>query len=425
MNGKNANPDTDSNAPSKFAIGWLQDFIRLEAAGGLVLFAAAAAAMLVANSPFSSAYSSFLSLPLEIRAGSLELAKPLLLWINDGLMAVFFLLVGLELKREVMVGHLSTVRQGILPAFAAFGGMAGPALIYSYVNWGDPVAMKGWAIPSATDIAFALGVLSLLGPRVPASLKALLLSIAIFDDLGAIIVIAVFYTADLSFVALAIASVALVGLAILNRIGVTKLFGYSLLGVVMWVAVLKSGVHATLAGVALAMFIPFQTKSTGSDLEADSPLLWLEHYLHPWVTFGILPIFAFTNAGVPILGLSFIDLLQPVPLGISLGLLIGNLVGVVAMSALAVGIGVASLPRGITWPHVFGTALLCGVGFTMSLFIASIAFEQGGTNYPGTERLGILIGSLVAGLTGYVVLRLVLKEESLATSEAGTTPQNL
>jgi len=402
-----ADPKGVGGSPSN----WLKDFLRLEAAGGLVLIAAAALAMLIANSPLSSTYEGLLSVPFEVRAGSFGIAKPLLLWVNDGLMAVFFLLIGLELKREVLSGHLSSIRSAVLPAFAALGGMLGPALIYSYVNWSDPVAMKGWAIGSATDIAFALGVLSLLGSRVPPSLKAFLLSIAIFDDLGAIIVIALFYTTELSIVALGVAAVALLGLAVLNRMGVLGLGGYLLLGLVMWVAVLKSGVHATLAGVALAAFIPLRPTRTPREGTVESPLLWLEHVLHPWVAFGILPLFAFVNAGVPILGLSFSDALQPVPLGIALGLVVGNVVGVMVMSAVAVGSRLASLPQGVEWSQVFGTSLLCGVGFTMSLFIASLAFEQGGTTYPGVERLGILVGSLAAGVAGYAVLRLVLPRE--------------
>ena len=403
----------DRPAPSA---GWLQEFLRLEAAGGLLLIAAAGLAMLVANSPLDSWYMDSLAAPLEVRVGTFEVAKPLLLWVNDGLMAIFFLLIGLELKREVLEGHLSNTRSATLPAFAAFGGMIGPALIYSLFNWGDPIAMRGWAIPSATDIAFALGILSLLGSRVPPGLKAFLLSIAIFDDLGAIAVIAFFYTAELSLVALSVAAVALVGLAVLNRLGVVRLTGYVLLGLVLWVAVLKSGVHATLAGVALAAFIPLRPRPGGSaDGATASPLLWLEHALHPWVAFGILPLFAFANAGVPVLGLSFADTLQPVPLGIAVGLLGGNMVGVTGMSVLAVALGIASLPEGVKWSHVFGTSLLCGVGFTMSLFIASLAFEQGGTTYPGVERLGILVGSFTAAVAGYVVLRFVLQGQAETT----------
>lgn len=401
----------------------VREFLQLESSGGLVLVAAAALAMLVANSPLSSSYIGLLSVPIEVRVGSLEIAKPLLLWVNDGLMAVFFLLVGLELKREVLDGHLASVRSATLPAFAAIGGMIGPVLIYSYVNWGDAVAMRGWAIPTATDIAFALGILSLLGSRVPPALKALLLSIAIFDDLGAIVVIAMFYTAKVSLVALVGAGLALIGLVVLNRMRVLGLAGYLILGLVMWMAVLKSGVHATLAGVALAFCIPFVpapraagkvTQHVGV-AERGSPSLRLERALHPWVAFGILPIFAFANAGIPLAGLSLSDMLQPVPLGIAVGLLAGKVLGVMALSALAVRARLASLPNGLRWVHVFGTSLLCGVGFTMSLFIASLAFEQGGTAYPGVDRLGILLGSITAGVAGYFVLRATLGAEAQVT----------
>ena len=398
------------SSPSPSA-GGLPEFLRLEAAGGLILIAAAGLAMLVANSPLASWYVGWLAVPLEVRVGSFEIAKPLLLWVNDGLMAIFFLLIGLELKREVLEGHLANARSAVLPAFAALGGMIAPAAVYSLFNWGDPISMRGWAIPSATDIAFALGILSLLGRRVPPGLKAFLLSIAIFDDLGAIVVIALFYTAELSLAALLLAAVAVLGLAVLNRLGVVRLTGYVLLGMVLWVAVLKSGVHATLAGVATAAFVPLRSRQGGAADEApESPLLRLEHALHPWVAFGILPLFAFANAGVPVLGLSFADALRPVPMGVAVGLLGGNLVGVTGMSLLAVALGIASLPEGVKWSHVVGTSLLCGVGFTMSLFIASLAFEQGGTTYPGVERLGILAGSFVAAVAGYVMLRFVLQD---------------
>ena len=371
--------------------------------------AAAALAMLVANSPLAGYYAALLEIPLEIRLGALEIAKPLLLWINDGLMAVFFLLVGLELKREVVEGHLSDLRTASLPAFAAVGGMAAPALLYAAFNWGDPMAMQGWAIPAATDIAFALGVLMLLGDRVPAGLKVFLLSVAIFDDLGAIVIIALFYTADLSMAALIVAAVLLVGLTWLNRAGVMRPAAYFLLGIPLWIAVLKSGVHATLAGVALAMFIPIRSpKNEPITGETPSPLHWLEHSLHPWVAFGVLPMFAFANAGVPVLDLSPSDLLHPVPLGILVGLVVGKVVGVSLLSMIAVRLGVASLPAGARWPHLVGTAILCGIGFTMSLFIASLAFEPGAGGYDGLERLGILTGSLLAGLLGYLVLRFTL-----------------
>ena len=384
----------------------LRDFLRLEASGGLILMAAAVLALAAANSPLSTYYAALLDLPLEIRIGTFEIAKPLLLWINDGLMAVFFFLVGMELKREVVEGHLSSLRKASLPAFAAVGGMVAPAACFAAFNWGDADAMKGWAIPTATDIAFALGVLSLLGNRVPSALKAFLLSVAIFDDLGAIVVIALFYTADLSLTSLSFAAVLIGGLACLNRFGVTRPAAYFLLGIPLWIAVLKSGVHATLAGVVLAMFIPIHhPKRTGAP---ESLLRHLEHTLHPWVAFGVLPIFAFANAGVAITGLSIADVMHPVPLGIVTGLFFGKQIGVMLMCWLAVLLKVASPPEGVSWRHLYGVALLSGIGFTMSLFIASLAYEQGSTAYLGLERLGILIGSLVSGVGGYLVLYLTL-----------------
>ncbi|MFC1790905.1 Na+/H+ antiporter NhaA, partial [Gemmatimonadota bacterium] len=370
----------------------LQEFLRLETAGGLALMAATVVALAAANSPLGPAYLDFLEIPFVVRFGSAGLEKPLLLWINDGLMAVFFFLVGLELKREVIEGHLSSVRQALLPGFAAAGGMAVPALIYAGLNSGDPIAMKGWAIPAATDIAFALGIISLLGPRVPPALKAFLLSVAIFDDLGAIIIIALFYSAELSLTALLVAAALLAGLFVLNRRGIRRPAAYLLLGIPLWVAVLKSGVHATLAGVVLAAFIPHGTDSDAQEEphEEASLLLHLEHMLHPWVAFGVLPVFALANAGVPLLNLSLSDLMHPVSLGIVGGLFLGKFVGIMGMSGLAVLLRVADLPKGVGWRHLQGTALLCGVGFTMSLFIASLAFEQGGGAFFGLERLGIL-----------------------------------
>ncbi len=381
-----------------------QDFVKLEAAGGLSLMAAAVLAMIVANSALTDVYLGLLAHRVTLGAGALVLSKPLLLWINDGLMAVFFLLVGMELKREVLEGHLGDLRRAGLPAIAAVGGMAAPAAIYLAFNAGDPVAMRGWAIPSATDIAFALGVLALLGNRVPVGLKAFLLSVAIFDDLGAIVIIALFYTAELSVTALLVAAGAIAVLAVLNRLRVLKVAPYLAVGAVLWIAVLKSGVHATLAGVVVAMFIPMRgAASAGEDA---SPLRDLEHALHPWVAFGILPVFAFANAGVPVLHLSFADLFQPVPLGIALGLLAGKFIGILGSSWAAVKLGLGSLPKGVDWPQMAGMSLLAGIGFTMSLFIASLAFEAGAVQ--GLERLGILCGSLLAGLLGYLVLRAVL-----------------
>jgi len=390
----------------------LQDFLRLEAAGGLILMAGAIVALIVANSPLSEHYAAFLELPFSVSIGSVGLDKPLILWINDGLMAVFFLLVGMELKREIAEGHLSDLRTASLPAFAAVGGMAFPAIIYAMLNWGDADALRGWAIPAATDIAFALGVLSLLGNRVPAALKAFLLSVAIFDDLGAIIVIALFYTAQLSVTSLVIAAVLTVGLFALNRAGVMRPAAYILLGIPLWIAVLKSGVHATLAGVIVAMFIPLKE----DDRVGHSPLRHLEHTLHPWVAFGVLPIFAFANAGVALGGLSLADTLHPVPLGIILGLFVGKQIGIFAFSWLAVKVGVASLPERVDWFNLYGVALICGIGFTMSLFIASLAFEQGGEAYFGLERLGILLGTLISGVIGFLVLRFALNRAQGAAS---------
>ena len=389
------------------ALKALQEFLRLEAAGGVVLMAASVLALLVANSPLAAPYERLLDLPIAVRIGGLAIAKPLLLWVNDGLMAVFFLLVGLELKREMIEGHLSSLRRASLPAWAALGGMLAPAGLYAAFNWQDAAAMNGWAIPAATDIAFALGVLSLLGNRVPAALKAFLLSVAIFDDLGAIVVIALFYTAKLSVLALGLAAVFLAGLVALNRAGVTRAAAYLVLGLPLWVAVLKSGVHATLAGVILAFCIPLRAPSEGA-----SPLHRLEHALHPWVAFGVLPIFAFANAGVPVLELSVADLTHPVPLGIALGLFLGKQLGIMLAAWLGVRLGLASLAEGVRWPQLYGAAVLCGIGFTMSLFIASLAFEQGGTAPAGLERLGILTGTLVSALVGYLVLWIVLDDPS-------------
>jgi NhaA family Na+:H+ antiporter len=397
-------PRTEGLIQRAFAA--LQEFLRLEAAGGLLLMAAAALAMLVANSPFAGAYSGFISQPLEIEAGPLHIAKPLLLWINDGMMAVFFLLVGLELKRESLEGHLSSRAEASLPAIAAIGGMVVPAAIYAWLNRGDPVALKGWAIPSATDIAFALGVLLLVGKRVPAALKAFLLSVAIFDDLGAIIIIAAFYAADLSLPALSIGAALMILLLILNRSGVTHPAPYLVAGFLLWLALLKSGVHATLAGVLLAMFIPLRAPARQA---GESPLHRLERALHPWVAFGVLPLFAFANAGVPVSGIAAAQLLHPVTLGIVGGLFVGKQLGIVLACWLAVRFGLAALPRGTDWGLLYGVSLLCGIGFTMSFFIASLAFGADGGDYSGLERIGILSGSLVSGVAGYLVLRLQLR----------------
>jgi NhaA family Na+:H+ antiporter len=375
----------------------IRDFLALESAGGILLAGAAVLAMVLANSPLESAYTGFLDTPVEVRVGGFDIAKPLLLWINDGLMAVFFFLVGLELKREMQDGELSSPAQVMLPALAAAGGMALPAAIYLWFNWGDPLTAQGWAIPTATDIAFALGVLSLLGNRVPVGLKVFLMTLAILDDIGAIVIIALFYTDNLAPTSLAIAGAALASLLVLNRAGVQRATPYLLIGLVLWASVLKSGVHATLAGVALAFFIPRKAARM------------LEHDLHPPVAYAILPLFAFANAGVPLEGVSLASFLAPLPLGIAAGLVAGKTLGVFGVTFLAIRFGLARMPAGATWGSLLGLSLLCGIGFTMSLFIAGLAFEGLGAEYAVTTRLGILAGSLLSALGGYALLRATLR----------------
>ena len=376
-----------------------EEFLRMEALGGVMLVAASAVAMIWANSPAGPLYETILTLPVSIQAGGLVVAKPLLLWINDGLMAIFFLLIGLEIKREALEGELSSLAKAALPGIAAVGGMIVPALVYVTVNASDPAALRGWAISAATDIAFALGVLALLGNRAPPSLKLFLLALAIIDDLGAIVIIAVFYTSDLAIGSLALAGVALVVLAVMNRAGVKRLAPYILVGIILWICVLKSGVHATLAGVALAFAIPLR----GND-EGEAPLLSLEHALHPWVSYAILPLFAFANAGVKLGGVSPGDLLKPVPLGLVLGLFLGKPIGVMAASIAAIRFGVAALPDGTRWSQLCGVSLLTGIGFTMSLFIGTLAFDT--PEHLTQLRIGVLVGSILSGLAGYVVLAL-------------------
>ena len=374
----------------------IREFLRLESAGGLLLVGAALVSMLVANSPLAPWFSDLLQARLTVTLEGYGINKPLLLWINDGLMAVFFFLVGLELKREVLEGELASPAQVMLPALAAAGGMVLPAAIYLWFNWGDPLTAQGWAIPTATDIAFALGVLSLLGNRVPAGLKVFLLTLAILDDVGAIVIIALFYTDNLAPVSLGIAGAALAGLLALNRSKVQSATPYLLVGLVLWASVLKSGVHATLAGVVLAFFIPRKAASR------------LEHDLHPPVAYAILPLFAFANAGVSLAGVSLASFLLPLPLGIAAGLVVGKTLGVFGVSFLAIRLGIAQMPAGASWPSLLGLSLLCGIGFTMSLFIAGLAFEGLGPEYAVTTRLGILAGSLVAALGGYALLRAAL-----------------
>ena len=373
-------------------------FFQMEAASGLLLIAAAALALIINNSPLAWLYNGLLDVPVVAQVGALKIAKPLLLWINDGLMALFFLLIGLEVKREVLEGHLSKASQIVLPGAAAIGGMVVPALIFWALNKDDPSALSGWAIPMATDIAFALGVLALLGKRVPVSLKLFLMTLAIIDDLGAIIVIALFYSGEMSSLSLMLAALSIVVLIAMNRLGVIKLGPYLIIGLLLWICVLKSGVHATLAGVVLAFCIPLRTKNAES-----SPLLTLEHALHPWVAFGILPLFAFANAGVPLSGVTLESFTHHVPMGIAAGLLLGKTLGVFGLTWLAVKTSMATLPTGANWGQVFGVSILCGIGFTMSLFVGSLAFAPGASEYAGMDRMGILTGSILAALIGYAV----------------------
>jgi len=380
----------------------VQNFLRLESASGIILMLAAVLALIASNTILSPYYDALLSTPMQIRVGPLDIAKPLLLWINDGLMAIFFFLVGLEIKREVVLGELSDFDKAALPLFAAVGGMAAPALIYVGINLDSPETINGWAIPAATDIAFALGILTLAGSRVPVSLKVFLLAVAIIDDLGAIVIIALFYTADLSLQALAISFAGLLALISLNRAGVVRIAPYVLVGAFVWVCVLKSGVHATLAGVVTALAIPLR----GSGADAASPLQETEHKLHPWVAFMVLPVFAFANAGVSFEGITPAGLLEPIPFGIALGLLLGKPLGILALSYLAVRTGLARLPQDVDWLQLAGVGCLAGVGFTMSLFIGGLAFET--SQQLNAVRLGVLAGSLLSGTLGFLILRMQL-----------------
>lgn len=376
----------------------IQSFVRLESFGGILIMIAAMLAMILANSPLGEDYRDFLNTYLSISFGEIGLKKSLLHWVNDGLMALFFLLVGLEIKRELLEGELSSRDKALLPLIAAIGGMALPALIYSSVNWDNAATMRGWAIPSATDIAFALGVLSLLGSRVPLSLKVFLTAVAVIDDLGAVIIIALFYTANISIVSLAIAILCLTFLVLINLRGVNKLSPFVVLGVVMWLAVMESGVHATIAGVIFGLTIPLRT-----NLADGTPMLrHVEHGLHSWVAYMILPVFAFANAGVDFSGITAEHLKDTVPLGIALGLFLGKQVGIFTFTSLMILSGLARMPERASWLQLYGVSIMCGIGFTMSLFIGSLAFNS---ELLMTEtRLGVMLGSICSGLLGYSVL---------------------
>jgi NhaA family Na+:H+ antiporter len=380
----------------------IEDFISNESSSGILLIFVTILALLISNSTFAPFYSAFLSIPIEVRFGALDIAKPLYLWVNDGLMAIFFLLIGLEVKREIIEGHLSSLNKIALPGIAAIGGMAVPAAIYAFFNLHDDTAISGWAIPTATDIAFALGILSLLGKRVPISLKIFLMALAIIDDLGAIIIISIFYTSQLSLLSITIAGAALVVLIGLNYYGVTKKAAYFIVGTVMWISVLKSGVHATLAGVMLAFTIPLSGKNEYG--KKVFPAKELEYNLHFWVAFMILPIFAFVNAGINITEISLDQMAGTVPMGILLGLFVGKQLGVFGFSWLAIKLKIASIPKDSTWLQLYGVSVLTGIGFTMSLFIGTLAFEDDSL-YQFTDKLAILIASFAAGIIGYFILK--------------------
>lgn len=400
---------TDHARPKPYGIpSAIREFLRLESAGGILLAIATLLALLFANTRGEALYEAFLDTPVAVQIGQFKLAKPLILWINDGLMAVFFFVVGLELKREAMEGELSSPSQIVLPAVAAVGGMIVPAGIYAWLNWGDPVSMRGWAIPAATDIAFALGVLSLLGSRVPNGLKVFLLTLAILDDLGAIVIIAIFYTDQLSIASLLAAACAIAALVGLNRAKVAAVAPYLFVGLVLWVAVLKSGVHATLAGVVVALFIPMRNAA----IPEESPLRRLEHDLHPVVVFGILPLFAFANAGVSLKEASLATLFAPVPLGVAAGLVLGKTVGVFVAICVVVGTGFARLPAGANWWSMFGVSALCGIGFTMSVFIAGLAFGDDAPSHAVAAVIGVLMGSFVSAVIGYLILAAALPRHS-------------
>ncbi len=387
-------------------------FLEHEAAGGAFLLLASLLALIAANTALAATYGAFLDTPVVVQVGALKLAKPLLLWINDGLMAIFFFLVGLEIKRELLVGELSSVDRAILPAIAALGGMVAPALIYTALNFRNATAMEGWAIPTATDIAFAVALLATLGSRVPATLKVFLLALAIIDDLGAIVIIALFYTDNLSVTSLWLAIAGIGVLIALNRGGVHVMTPYLLTGIFIWVCVLKSGVHATLAGVILGFAIPLGR----GENEEEGLLQRTEHGLHPWVAFGVLPLFAFANAGVSLAGITPAKLVESVPIGIALGLMIGKPLGITGAVWLAVRFGMARLPEGTNWMQILGVAAVAGVGFTMSLFIGTLAFPDG--DRAADIRLGVILGSLVSALAGY----LILYQTSVRTSDK-PTPQ--
>lgn len=382
----------------------IQRFLKLESAGGILLLFSAAVAMLLANSPLSSQYNDFLNLPVSLQIGSFSINKTLIHWINDGFMAVFFVLVGMEVKKELFEGSLSSYQQAIFPAIAAVGGMIVPALVYWFIAKQDPSLANGWAIPMATDIAFALGIMALLSKQVPLPLKIFLLALAIIDDLGAIVVIALFFSHELSVQALIFSGVSILTLVLLNRFRVSALCAYMVIGAILWASVLKSGVHATLAGVIIGFCIPLKGK------KGERPLHDFEHILAPWSSFIILPLFAFANAGVSFDGIDVSMISSPLLLAIACGLIIGKPVGVFGFSYISVKLGLAKLPDGINFKQIFAVAVLCGIGFTMSMFLASLAFDaDAGESVNTLSRLGILLGSTISATLGYLFLKQTTK----------------
>ncbi len=382
------------------AFAKVQYFIRMESFAGLLLILASLVALVVANSALYDNYQEFLQYHLHVGIEKFQLSKPIILWINDALMAVFFLLIGLELKREIQEGQLSSISKVALPGLAALGGVIFPAVIYIAFNYHNTISISGWAIPMATDIAFALGVLTLLGKRVPSALKLFVLALAIFDDLAAILVIALFYTQTLSLWAIVGASAAILVLFILNKFKIARLAPYLVLGAVLWVFVLKSGIHATIAGVILAMMIPLNTNKQSEY----SPLKYLERKLHAWVTFFILPLFAFANSGINFSGITFEQLLNPISLGVALGLFFGKQFGVFLFSFAAIKLKLAKMPSNANWLQLYGVSILCGIGFTMSLFICSLAFEHAPIEYNIDGRIGVMLGTLISAIAGYLLM---------------------
>ena len=402
------------------AMSIFTNIFKHEAAGGFILVFAAVVAMIMANTSLNGFYQGFLEIPVSIRFADFEIAKPLILWVNDGLMAIFFFLVGLEIKREILDGSLSSVSQITLPGVAAIAGIAVPALIYVWFNFNDPIAIKGWAIPSATDIAFAIGVFTIFGKSLPLSLKLFLLSVAIFDDIGAIVIIALFYSQDLSATSLVVALSGMAVLFVFNRFKVRTQGAYILIGVVVWAAVLKSGVHATLAGFALAWFIPLRLKNE----DGHAMLPHLEHKLHSWVAFLVLPLFAFANAGVSLGGISMETIFNPITVGIAAGLFIGKQLGIFGICWLTIKLGFAKLPTGATWLQLYGVTLLCGIGFTMSLFIGTLAFEDQPLQYQTSVKVGVLFGSIISALVGAFLLAKASNKDATLSKDPEITAQS-